>query len=96
METAWTEALSLARRDKNVVSRLFNHTLVHYRNALMTGDDATITAAWSDAAEVAAYIPGKGPRLRAALNLLRNPTVSKSVFAVRRVFRPAMRWALSG
>jgi glycosyltransferase involved in cell wall biosynthesis len=95
MDTAWAEALSLARRDKDMVPRMFHHTLVRYKSALVTGDDATISAAWSDLAEVAGHIQQKSLRLRATLNLLRNPTVSKTAFAVRRIARPAMRWALS-
>ena len=95
MKIAWKEAWFLGTRDKAVLRQLFNYALVHFKNALITGDDAAITAAWSEVAEAAAYIPQKGPRISAALNLLRNPTVSKSAFAVRHLARPAMRWALS-
>jgi glycosyltransferase involved in cell wall biosynthesis len=95
MEIAWGEIVFLAKLDPNTAPLLFNHTLVRYRNALIDGDNVGIVAAWHEVAEVATYIPRKSFRVRVALTLLRNPTVSKSVFAVRRVARPAMRWALS-
>jgi glycosyltransferase involved in cell wall biosynthesis len=91
----WNEVTFLARYNVNVAPRLFKHALGHYRGALIEGDNATITAAWNEVSEVAARIPKKSRRVRTALNLLRNPTVSKSVFAIRRVARPAMLWAFS-
>jgi glycosyltransferase involved in cell wall biosynthesis len=92
---AWSEILFLAQYDKNIASRLFDHTLVHYRAALIEGNKTTIAAAWSEMAVAAAEMPKSSLRTRLALNLLRNPRVSKSVFALRRLVRPATRWALS-
>ncbi|MDR3532496.1 MAG: glycosyltransferase [Rhodopila sp.] len=92
---AWAEVHFLAQYDKSVTAQLFNHTLVHYRDALIEGDNASIAAAWTEMAQVAAYIPGGHFRMRAMLNLLRNPTISKTLFALRRLARPAVRWAIS-
>ena len=91
----WDEVTFLARYDETVAPRLFRHALSHYKGALIDGDTESINAAWNEVAEVAARIPGKSRRVRTALSLLRNPTVSKSAFAMRRVARPAMLWAFS-
>jgi glycosyltransferase involved in cell wall biosynthesis len=93
---AWSEILFLAQYDKNIAGRLFDHTVVHYRHALIEGNNTTIAAAWSEMAAAAAETPELRLRTRVALNLLRNPRVSRSVFALRRLVRPATRWALSG
>jgi hypothetical protein len=92
---AWAEVMFLAEGNMSLSPRLFHHLLIHYKNALIGGDDANITAAWNLAATAAAQIPGKGLRIRATLRLLRNPSVSKALFGFRRVARPAMRWAFS-
>jgi glycosyltransferase involved in cell wall biosynthesis len=92
---AWAEIRFLAKYDKSLTSKLFNHTLVHYRDALIEGDNTAIAAAWKEMAEAASEMPNSRLRTRATLNLLRNPRLSKSVFAFRRVARPAIRWAFS-
>jgi glycosyltransferase involved in cell wall biosynthesis/SAM-dependent methyltransferase len=92
---AWAEIRFLAQYDKAITGKLFSHTLVHYRDALVEGNNAAIAAAWKEMAEAASEMPGGRLRTRATLNLLRNPRISKSVFALRRIARPAMRWAFS-
>jgi hypothetical protein len=92
---AWSEIVYLAQYDRNIAARLFDYTLVHYRSALIDGNNTAIAAAWSKMAAIAAEMPELSLRTRIALNLLRNPRVSKSVFAMRRLVRPATRWALS-
>jgi glycosyltransferase involved in cell wall biosynthesis/SAM-dependent methyltransferase len=93
---ALAEIRFLAKYDKSIAVKLFHNTLVHYRDALMTGDNAVIAAAWKEMSEAAAQMPEGRRRTRAALNLLRDPRISKTVFAMRRIARPAMRWAFSG
>jgi len=90
---AWDELVLLAKHNDSVAPQLFRQALRQYRATLLKGDTAGITAAWSEVADAAARIPNKSGRLRILLNLLRNPTVSKSAFALRRVARPAMLWA---
>jgi glycosyltransferase involved in cell wall biosynthesis/SAM-dependent methyltransferase len=95
LAAAWAELRFLALHDKTIMGRLFRHTLVRYRNALIEGDDAAIDAAWMEMAEAAAEMPNGRRRTQVTLRLLRNARVSKSVFAVRRLAKPAMRWAFS-
>jgi glycosyltransferase involved in cell wall biosynthesis/SAM-dependent methyltransferase len=92
---AFAEIRFLAQYDKSLMANLFRHTLVHYRNALIEGDNATIDAAWKEMVEAAAAMPNGRLRTQVTLSLLRNPRVSKSVFALRRLAKPAMRWAFS-
>jgi glycosyltransferase involved in cell wall biosynthesis len=95
IETAWAESRFLAKQDKCLIGRLYDQTLLHYKAALIEGDDTAIAAAWTQMAEAAAASPKANPRIRATVSLLRNPRVSRSVFAMRGFARPAMRWAFS-
>ena len=95
IEEAWAEIRFLADYDQHIVAGLFSQTLTHYRNALIAGDNTTIATAWAQMAEAAAKLPQRNLRVRATVYLLRNPVVSKSLFAVRRIARPAMLWAFS-
>jgi glycosyltransferase involved in cell wall biosynthesis/SAM-dependent methyltransferase len=90
----WADVTLLAGHDATLAPRLFEHALGHYKGALLQGDAAGIDAAWSEVSRVAAHIPG-GRKVRTTLNMLRNPAISRSMFALRRVARPAMRWAFS-
>jgi glycosyltransferase involved in cell wall biosynthesis len=93
---AWDEIRFLSKYNKSLTAVLFSQTLVHYRAALVNGDNATIAAAWQEMSEAASALPDGRLRTRATLQLLRDPRISKSVFAMRRLARPAMRWAFSG
>lgn len=93
---AWAEIRFLATYDKSIMARLYHYTLVQYRSALLTGDNATIAAAWSEMAEAASQMPEASFRTKATIGLLRNPVISKGAFMIRKLARPAMRWAFSG
>lgn len=95
IESTWNEVLFLARYDANSATRLLTHALGHYRSALAKGDKEKISIAWNEVSAVAERLPRGGRRVRAILGLLRNPVISRSAFAVRRVARPAMLWAFS-
>ncbi|HBK08728.1 MAG TPA: hypothetical protein DDZ81_23215 [Acetobacteraceae bacterium] len=95
VETTWNEVLFLARYDAKSASRMLPHALGHYRAALLKGDKEKISMAWNEVSAVAERLPRGSRKVRAVLGLLRNPAVSRSVFAVRRVAKPAMRWAFS-
>ena len=98
---AWDEVFYFTRQQEALAlpsglpSRLVTHTLDRYKDALLNGDNASITAAWKEVAEVVERLPNVRRRFRTILNLLRNPMVSKSAFALRRIARPAMLWAFS-
>jgi glycosyltransferase involved in cell wall biosynthesis len=92
IESVWNEIIFLARQSKDAPPRLLQHSLDRYRAALFKGGEARIGAAWEEATEVVALMPQRR-RLRRTLNFLRNPTVAKSAFALRRFVRPAMLWA---
>jgi len=96
IEEAWTELQFLATYDQALLPLCFGHTLVRYRNALIGGDNATIVSAWTVLARTVAQMPKGHLRLRATVNVLRNPRVSKKLFALRHLVRPMMRWAFSG
>lgn len=91
----WSRLVRAANNNEQMAPFMFGPALRHYRAALIQGDNAQITDAWTDVAVVTARMPRSSRRLRAALILLRNPAVSKAAFALRRVARPAMRWAFS-
>jgi hypothetical protein len=95
IDTTWNEVLFLSRYNVNGPSRLLTHALGQYRDALQTGDKQKIAVAWNEVSAVAEQLPRRGRKVRAVLSLLRNPTISRSVFAARRVARPAMLWAFS-
>jgi hypothetical protein len=92
VEAVWNEVILLARRSKNAPPRLLQHALNRYKAALLKGAKAKIATAWKEAAEVVALMPQRR-RLCSTLNFLRNPTVAKSAFALRRFVRPAVLWA---
>lgn len=95
-EQAWQEASALTRGIEAAVPRLLKLTLTGYRSALVEGDEAAISAAWGRLSEAEARRSDMSSRrMRATLRLLRNPAVSKSVFALRGVGRPVLRWAFS-
>lgn len=90
----WHELSRLGRHDDDAAPRLIEHALRHYKAALLADDKASIVAAWTEVAEMTARLPDRRRRrLRTTLSLLRNPTVSRSAFALRRVARPVMQWA---
>jgi glycosyltransferase involved in cell wall biosynthesis len=95
IDEAWAEIEFLGGYDKNIKARLFSYTLQHYRDALIEGNNATIAAAWTHMAEAAAELPRTKLRIRATVSLLRNPRISKTLFALRRIARPALRWAFA-
>jgi hypothetical protein len=84
------EIFVLAKHLDQVAPRLYQPVLKRYKASLLKGDKADIAAAWREIAEVIAIIPRPPRRVRATLALLRNPAVAKSMFALRRVARPAM------
>lgn len=94
IDLAWQEVCSLTKGTAAAAPRLLDHTLVGYRAALLSGDKTAISRAWRRVAEAEARNPDtRSRRMRATLRLLRNPSVSKSVFALRSVGRPVIRWA---
>jgi len=96
IEQAWQEVSWLTRDMEAAAPRLLALTLTGYRSALAEGDKVAISHAWRRLSEVEARVPGmRSRRMRATLRLLRNPSVSKSVFALRRVGRPVVRWAFN-
>jgi hypothetical protein len=92
---ALAEIRFLAQHDKSILDSLYHHTLVYYRNALIGGDIESIDAAWVMMAKVAAEMPNGRLRTRVTVNMLRNAWVSRNVFALRRLAKPAIRWAFS-
>jgi glycosyltransferase involved in cell wall biosynthesis len=92
VEAVWNEVILLAPHSKNAPPRLLQHALNRHRAALLKGGKAKIRTAWKEAAEVVALMPQRR-RLCSTLNFLRNPTVAKSAFALRRFVRPAVLWA---
>lgn len=95
IDDTWNEVLFLARYDAKSATRLLTHALGHYRSALAKGDKAKISMAWNEVSAVAEQLPPGSRKVRAVLGLLRNPVISRSAFAVRKVARPAMLWAFS-
>ncbi len=93
--STWNEVLFLAGNDTNTAKRLLIHALSQYRLALAEGDKARISMAWNEVSAAADRLPPGSRKVRAILGLLRNPVISRSAFAVRKVARPAMRWAFS-
>jgi len=92
--TMWKEVEFLSSQSDCVPQRVVDHALRQYKAALIDGDRLVIQAKWRDLAKLAALTPNVPVRMRAALKLLRNPTVAKSLFTVRRAARPVMVWAL--
>jgi hypothetical protein len=92
---ALAEIRLLAQHDKSILDSLYHHALVCYRNALIGGNIESIDAAWVMMAKVAAEMPGGRLRTRVTVNMLRNARVSRTVFALRRLAKPAIRWAFS-
>jgi glycosyltransferase involved in cell wall biosynthesis/SAM-dependent methyltransferase len=95
VDEAWAEIELFQEYDATVIDRLFNHTVLLYKAALIERDNARIAAAWTCMAGAAARLPKARLRVRAAVSLLRNPRLSKAMFALRYVIRPATRWAFS-
>jgi glycosyltransferase involved in cell wall biosynthesis len=95
IESTWNEVLFLARHDANTAKRLLIHSLSQYRLALAKGDKARISMAWNEVSAAADRLPPGSRKVRAILGVLRSPLISRSAFAVRKVARPAMRWAFS-
>ncbi len=95
IESTWNEVQFLARYDAKNATRLLTHALVQYRSALANGDKKKISMAWNEVSAVAEQLPPNSRRVRAVVGLLRNPLISRSAFAVRKVARPAMLWAFS-
>jgi SAM-dependent methyltransferase len=91
--TARETLLQLSKQDGAIAPQLYTRALFAYKAALLRGDRQEISQALEEVAAVLSRIPHHRLRVQATLLLLRNPTVSRAAFAVRRIARPAMLWA---
>jgi len=92
---AWNELVLLSSHNDRLMARLVHPAVMTYKAALLKGDDGEILHAWRELAALVVRIPTPPSKLRWTLSLLRSPTVSKYLFAVRNFARPAMLWAFS-
>jgi glycosyltransferase involved in cell wall biosynthesis len=89
----WDQLIILARHNAYIIPKIYEAVLQGYKISLQSGNLGRIYISWKRLEELVNLDKLFRMKTRMAVSLLRNSRVSKVIFALRKVAKPAIRWA---